>query len=63
MPNGAADKSLESRIWDVACSNRGVMDASKYYDYKISPSRNNHAAGGLSTVAVKKEQNSLQLPA
>ncbi len=31
-PNGAA-KSLESWIWDAACSIRGAKDAPKYKDY------------------------------
>ncbi len=31
MPNN--EKSLESWIWDAACSIRGAKDASKYKDY------------------------------
>ena len=31
MPN--KEKSLESWIWDAACSIRGAKDASKYKDY------------------------------
>ena len=34
MANGKAnDKSLESWIWDAACSIRGAKDAPKYKDY------------------------------
>ena len=29
----ANDKSLESWIWDAACSIRGAKDAPKYKDY------------------------------
>jgi len=32
MPE-AADKSLESWIWDAACSIRGAKDAPKFKDY------------------------------
>ena len=36
-------KSLESWIWDAACSIRGAKDAPKYKDYiLISPSRYIH---------------------
>lgn len=38
----AASKSLESWIWDAACSIRGAKDAPKYKDYNISPSRHIH---------------------
>lgn len=31
--NGNSDKSLESWIWDAACSIRGAKDAPKYKDY------------------------------
>ncbi|MBM3435868.1 MAG: SAM-dependent DNA methyltransferase [Bacteroidetes bacterium] len=31
--NGTKDKSLESWIWDAACSIRGAQDAPKYKDY------------------------------
>jgi len=31
--NSAKDKSLESWIWDAACSIRGAKDAPKYKDY------------------------------
>ena len=31
--NGTNEKSLESWIWDAACSIRGAKDASKYKDY------------------------------
>src|SRR3990172_2460292 len=31
--NGNNDKSLESWIWDAACSIRGAKDAPKYKDY------------------------------
>ena len=40
MANGN-DKSLESWIWDAACSIRGAKDAPKFKDYilpLISPS-------------------------
>lgn len=30
----AKNKSLESWIWDAACSVRGAKDAPKYKDYK-----------------------------
>jgi len=33
MSNGASDKSLESWIWDAACSIRGAQDAPKYKDF------------------------------
>jgi type I restriction enzyme M protein len=34
MPQAnGTDKSLESWIWDAACSIRGAKDASKYKDY------------------------------
>jgi type I restriction enzyme M protein len=32
MPD-TADKSLESWIWDAACSIRGAKDAPKFKDY------------------------------
>jgi len=32
-PNDAKEKSLESWIWDAACSIRGAKDAPKYKDY------------------------------
>ena len=31
--NGNNDKSLESWIWDAACSIRGAKDAPKYKEY------------------------------
>jgi type I restriction enzyme M protein len=31
--NNQQDKSLESRIWDAACSIRGAKDAPKYKDF------------------------------
>ena len=31
--NGNGDKSLESWIWDAACSIRGAKDAPKYKEY------------------------------
>jgi len=31
--NGSADKSMESWIWDAACSIRGAQEAAKYKDY------------------------------
>ena len=31
--NGSGDKSLESWIWDAACSIRGAKDAPKYKEY------------------------------
>ncbi len=31
--NNGKDKSLESWIWDAACSIRGAKDAPKYKDY------------------------------
>jgi type I restriction enzyme M protein len=31
--NGNNDKSLESWIWDAACSIRGAKDASKYKEF------------------------------
>ena len=31
--NGSGDKSLESWIWDSACSIRGAKDAPKYKEY------------------------------
>jgi type I restriction enzyme M protein len=31
--NGSNDKSLESWIWDAACSIRGAKEAPKYKDY------------------------------
>jgi hypothetical protein len=31
--NGSNNKSLESWIWDAACSNRGAKQAPKYKDY------------------------------
>jgi type I restriction enzyme M protein len=31
--NKSSDKSLESWIWDAACSIRGAKDAPKYKDY------------------------------
>jgi type I restriction-modification system DNA methylase subunit len=37
-------KSLESWIWDAACSIRGTKDAPKYKDYNISPSRYIHTS-------------------
>ena len=37
MPNGTSSaKSLESWIWDAACSIRGAKDAPKYKDYILS---------------------------
>ena len=33
MSKEANDKSLESWIWDAACSIRGAKDAPKYKDY------------------------------
>jgi type I restriction enzyme M protein len=34
MPeNGLKDKSLESWIWDAACSIRGAKDAPKYKEF------------------------------
>ena len=33
MKANEKDKSLESWIWDAACSIRGVKDPSKYKDY------------------------------
>ena len=33
MTKEASDKSLESWIWDAACSIRGAKDAPKYKDY------------------------------
>ena len=32
-PKPAPDKSLETWIWDAACSIRGAKDAPKYKDY------------------------------
>jgi len=31
--NNGSDKSLESWIWDAACSIRGAKDAPKFKDY------------------------------
>lgn len=31
--NGTKEKSLESWIWDAACSIRGAQDAAKFKDY------------------------------
>ncbi len=42
-PNGNS-KSLESWIWDAACSIRGAKDAPKFKDYNISPSRYIHTS-------------------
>src|SRR4051812_48485636 len=33
MPNSTPDKSLETWIWDAACSIRGAKDAPKYKDF------------------------------
>ena len=43
MPALEHSKSLESWIWDAACSLRGAKDAPKYKDY-ISPSRYIHTS-------------------
>jgi len=40
------DKSLESWIWDAACSIRGAKDAPKYKEFIISPSRYIHTGEG-----------------
>lgn len=31
--NNVSDKSLESWLWDAACSIRGAQDAAKYEDF------------------------------
>jgi len=36
MTNGN-DESLESWIWDAACSIRGAKDAPKFKDYIVPP--------------------------
>lgn len=37
MPAPEKTKSLESWIWDAACSIRGAKDAPKYKDYIVPP--------------------------
>ncbi|MEJ7739338.1 MAG: hypothetical protein WKF97_18075 [Chitinophagaceae bacterium] len=36
--NGVKEKSLESWIWDAACSIRGAQDAAKFKDYILPKS-------------------------
>jgi len=49
-PNGspaprAADKSLESWIWDAACSIRGAKDAAKFKEFILPLKNSNHPQG------------------
>ena len=38
--NNGKDKSLESWIWDAACSIRGAKDAPKFKDYTLGSMSN-----------------------
>lgn len=43
-PKPAKNKSLETWIWDAACSIRGAKDAPNHKSYNISPSRYIHTS-------------------